>query len=269
MAAISLQSAKIIEVGSFYLTSAALASLAVTLFLIFLAWRLRKTAGIVPTRLQSFFEVIASPFQEMLLTAYSSEKRARKYLPFYLTLVLFILVANQFSVIPLVNSILAGEATLFKTATSDFSQTVALALVSIAAAHIIAFTTSPLRHIGNFIKVKPFFKVRNFADFGNACLDFFLGLLDIIGELAKVVSLSARLFGNVFAGEVMVVVIAGISFYTQFLIPVPFLVLSIFSGLVQAYVFASLSLQFMALTINSVADEENPTQELSAKPSAL
>ena len=54
--------------------------------------------------------------------------------------------------------------------------------------------------------------------------------MDIVGEFAKIVSLAARLFGNVFAGEVMVAVISGLSAYTQFVVPLPFYVLSIFSG---------------------------------------
>ena len=94
--------------------------------------------------------------------------------------------------------------------------------------------------------------MKSFADLPNVLLQLFLGVLNIIGELAKVISLSARLFGNIFAGEVMVGVIAGLSFYTMFFVPIPFIFLSIFSGIVQAFVFSYLSLSFMSDIIKSV-----------------
>jgi F-type H+-transporting ATPase subunit a len=97
-------------------------------------------------------------------------------------------------------------------------------------------------------------------DFFTAFVEAFVGLLNIVGEMAKVVSLAARLFGNVFAGNVMVVVIIGLSAFTQFLVPIPFLVLSIFSGLVQAFVFTLLSIQFIALSIDGAMDEEEESQ---------
>ena len=84
-----------------------------------------------------------------------------------------------------------------------------------------------------------------------------LGLLDIIGELAKVISLSARLFGNILAGELIILIIAGLAAFTPFFIPIPFFVLSIFSGVVQTFVFVLLSIGFMSTTINSVKDEAN------------
>jgi F-type H+-transporting ATPase subunit a len=110
----------------------------------------------------------------------------------------------------------------------------------------------PLKHIGNFIKVKQFFKIKSLKDLPMAFLDFFLGLLDIVGEVAKLASLSTRLFGNIFAGMVIIMIIQGLSAYSQFLAPVPFLVLSTLSGFVQAFVFAMLSILFVSSSINAV-----------------
>jgi len=100
------------------------------------------------------------------------------------------------------------------------------------------------------------FKVRSVAGLLKALLDIFLGFMDIIGELAKIVSLSARLFGNVFAGEAMVAVITGISAYTQFIVPMPFYILSAFSGLIQALVFAILALSFISGMHNSIRSQK-------------
>lgn len=80
-------------------------------------------------------------------------------------------------------------------------------------------------------------------------LDIFLGVMDIISELAKIISISARLFGNIIAGEIIGVVMV---FLVPFIVPIPFFVLSLFSGVIQAFVFALLSMQFIAGSIEGV-----------------
>ncbi|HMR01506.1 MAG TPA: F0F1 ATP synthase subunit A, partial [Candidatus Gracilibacteria bacterium] len=122
----------------------------------------------------------------------------------------------------------------------------------------------------NFIKIGSILKIRKPADVGQALLDIFLGLLDIVGELAKVISLSARLFGNIFAGEVMVVVIASLSVFTRYIVPVPFYLLGLLSGLIQALVFAVLSLSFIAGMHNTIEEAvEQGKEEKSKKKKAL
>lgn len=248
----TLRATPIVMLGDFPITNSVLAAFLITLIIISLVVFIKKGASLVPTRLQLGMEIITSFFLDSLRTAFGSEQRARKYLPLFLSIFIFLVIANQFSVIPLVTSIIASGGNLLRVPTSDWSQTITLALIVVVGAHLIALSISPLRHIGNFIKIKSFFKVRSFSDFGNAFLEFFLGLMDIISEFAKVISISARLFGNIFAGEIMVAIIASIAVFTQFIVPVPFMILSIFSGFVQAFVFTLLSLQFMTATITSV-----------------
>ena len=78
----------------------------------------------------------------------------------------------------------------------------------------------------------------------------FVGIIEVIGEVAKVASLSFRLFGNVFAGEVL---LASMSAILAYGIPIPFLFLEILVGLIQALIFAMLILTY--LTINTTAEE--------------
>lgn len=249
----SLRSQNIIEFGSFHVTNSVAASFVVSLLVVAIAILAVRNASLVPTRMQLFIEMLIEIFLGMLVTAYGSRKRALKYLPYTVTLFLFLMIANQFSSLPVLASLKAGDGSLFRTSPSDWSQTIALAIVSLGSAHLIALSAAPLGHIGNFIKLGNFFRIRKVSDLANALLEFFLGLLDIVGEFAKFISMSARLFGNVFAGEVLVAVIGGVSAYTQFIVPIPFLGLGIFSGFVQAFVFTLLSIQFMAGTITSVA----------------
>lgn len=226
----------------------------------------RLTMKIVPTRLQVVLEMLIGYFYDALTDAFGSQKRAMKYLPYIMTLFLLLGVMNQFSVFPLVSSlVIEGETNLFRVATSDWSLTLALALITVIGSQIIAFVAHPIRHLGNYFKFHVFLKVRSPMDFFMACIDFALGFLDIISEIAKVISLSARLFGNILAGEVLMVIIVGLSAYTQFFLPIPFVILSIFSGFVQAFVFAFLSLQFMSGVITAVDSPTSPEEKPQAQ----
>jgi F-type H+-transporting ATPase subunit a len=142
------------------------------------------------------------------------------------------------------------------TPTSHLSMTLALTFIVLGVTHLTALYLRPIKYIGNFIKIGPIVKARSLSQLGQAIFDFVLGLLDIIGEIAKVISLSCRLFGNMLAGELMVVVIAGLSMYTQFFAPIPFLILGLLSAVVQALVFALLSLNYISMAISSVEDEK-------------
>jgi len=264
MQEISLQPPPILEFGAFHITNAGLGNIVATLLMVALFIYFLRNAKLIPGRIQNLIEIVVEMFMDLLVNAHGSKKEAKKFLPYYVTLFIFLTIANQFSVFPIINQLVTGEgSTFFRTPPADYGLPIALPLITFITSHILALKISPLRHIGNFIKIAPLFKARTPGQFANALLELFLGVLDIIGEFGKVVSLSSRLFGNVFAGEVMVAVIAGIAFWTGYLLPIPFIVLSIFSGFVQAYVFAVLSLQYIAGAINSVQDENEEKTELA------
>jgi len=250
---VSLPSHNIIEIGSFHVTNSVLAAFLCTAFIIILILLARRKAGIIPTKMQSVFEAIITFFLSSLEDAFGTKERARKYLPLFLTFILLIAIANQFSIIPLVMNIkLEGGATLFRVPTSDWSMTIALAIVAIVGSHILALTIRPFKHIGHYFRFQYIWKARKVTDFLNAFLEIFIGILEVIGEFAKIISLSARLFGNIFAGEVMVVMIGAIASFTQFIFPMPFIGLGIFVGFVQAYVFTLLTMQFMGGSIKAL-----------------
>ena len=240
-------------VEGFAISNAMISAYAVLLIMVVFMVVLKSRLSLVPGRTQVAMEGLLTFFYDGLVDAYGSEKRAAKHLPLILGLFLFIMIANQFTIIPFVQTIMTeGGDPFFRNPTAHFSLPIALALIVFGVSHVIAFTTAPIKHIGNFIKIGMFLKVRSVKDFLNALLENFLAILDIIGEVAKVVSLAARLFGNVFAGGVMVAVITGLSAYTQFVVPLPFWVLSIFSGFIQALVFAILAMAFISGMAKSV-----------------
>lgn len=118
---------------------------------------------------------------------------------------------------------------LFRGATADLNMTLALALIAFFAIQYYGFKELGLSYLKKFINFK-------------SPIDFFIGVLEIVSEFSKIISFAFRLFGNIFAGEVLLAVIA-------FLIPVlasfPFLLLEIFVGVIQALVFALLTSVFV------------------------
>lgn len=253
---ISLPARALFNIGPLPITDALLGAILVSVTLVLFSLLAVKRFSIVPTRLQIFLEMIAEYLLEQLEQAFGSEAEARKFFPLIMTLLLFIVIANQFTLIPLIFDITYNGVDVLRQPTSDLAGTIALSLLVIGLSHVLALRISPLRHLSNFFPVHKLMKVRSFGDLFNAGVDFFIGFLNIIGEFAKVVSLAARLFGNVFAGNVMVAVIASLFAFTLYIFPIPFIILSVFSGFIQAFVFMLLSMQFIAMTIDGAKPEE-------------
>lgn len=237
------------EVSGFTVTNTMTATVVTTLIVFIFALAVRRKAGIVPSRMQVIFEDIFMLFFTQLEDAVG-EKKARLIAPLVVTLFMFVIVANSFILIPIVGSFVTEHGHFFRTPTTDYSLTIALALITMGAAHLIAFAASPLQHVGNYIRIKPLFQIltgkKPVGELFNAGIELFLGVLEILGDIIKVISLGTRLFGNLVAGEVVIIVISGLMFATQFVAPIPFIILASFAGLIQAFVFTLLSTIFIS-----------------------
>jgi F-type H+-transporting ATPase subunit a len=93
-----------------------------------------------------------------------------------------------------------------------------------------------------------------------AVVEFFIGLIEIVGEFAKTLSLSLRLFGNIFAGEVLMTVMLGLFSY---ILPIPFIFLEILVGAIQATVFAMLTLAFLVVATMGHGEEGHESEHKS------
>lgn len=254
---ISLSSDVIFSLWGIPFTNSVLAGFLCSFVIIIIAIIIRIGAGIIPTRRQLAFEMIVDMFQGGITTAFGSEKRGNTMMYVFLTIFFFLLVANQFFVFPLINQLVVemknhGEVAhvaLFRLPTTDLSLPFALAASLILGGHLWAFISHPFRYLGHIIRVKGFFTLKSPGDIPLVFVELFLGLMEVISECAKIVSLSARLFGNLFAGEVMYLVIVALVAYIA---PIPIVVLALLTGLVQAFVFVTLSYQFMGTTVTSV-----------------
>lgn len=230
---VSFAAEPIVSLGFFSVTNAFLDTLLVDTFLIGLVIALNKQIKLIPGILQNILEMVIKTFYE--LTESVAGKNASKIFPYFMSFFIFILIANWTGLIPGISSIGFYKdhklIPFFRAATSDLNVTLALALISAVATHIMSITTIGIKqYLGRFVSLNPIY--------------MFVGLLEIVSEITKIVSLSFRLFGNIFAGEIVLITVSTIF---AFLFPLPFLMLEIVVGLIQALVFGMLTMAFMAI----------------------
>jgi F-type H+-transporting ATPase subunit a len=151
-----------------------------------------------------------------------------------------------------------GNVAVFRSVMSDYGLVFLMTMISVIIIQIAAVAVNgPLRYISkffNFGKIRDFFLSVTKGKFQPALLaqgflDIFLGFMDLVGEIAKVFSLSFRLFGNMFAGEVLGAVTL---FLAPFFMPLPFMFLGLLTAFVQAFVFSVLTLVFINMASESL-----------------
>jgi len=238
---ISLKAEELFNIGSFNLTNGFLLALIVSAILIVFAVIFRGKIKLVPGMVQGAVEMLIEMFLGMMAGVLGSKEKAEKYLPLVLTIFLFILLSNWMGVLPGVGSILYNEAgskvPLFRSPAADLNFTLAFAVMAVLVTNFFGIT------------IVGFFKhFKKFINFSNP-INFFVGILEFLSEMAKFISFSFRLFGNIFAGEVLLTIMF---FLLPYIVPIPFMVLELFFGAIQAFVFAMLTLVFLTLHTTKV-----------------
>lgn len=234
---ITLAAETIAHIGSFPITNTLLVTFGATIVLSVLAVLTSLRVATVPSGLQNVFEVVIETILGM--SEEIANSRARIFFPFIATFFLFIMTSNWLGLLPGFGTIGFNEihegkeifVPLLRSINADLNTTLALALISAVVTHFFA-----IKYLGWGNYLKKWFSLNP--------IFLFVGVLELVGELTKVVSLSFRLFGNIFAGEIVLATIAGIF---AFVAPLPFYFLEIIVGFVQAAVFMMLTLTFMAI----------------------
>lgn len=252
------------EIAGFPVTNVLLWMVFITIALVIVSLLIVRNLKFVPGLWQNIFEVLFEGGWDFIRTTVGSEKKTSRLFPLVFTLFIFILVCNLFVFIPGQAALFLehGESRIpvFRAVMSDYGLIFMMTMVTVITAQIVAIIASgPFGYIGrffNFKGVKEFFVLLfkgkfTFGALFQGFLDFFLGLMELVGELAKIFSLSFRLFGNIFAGEVLAMVMF---FLAPFIMPLPFLFLALLAAFVQAFVFSVLTLVFinMASEIETV-----------------
>lgn len=233
---ISLAAERILSLGPLIVTNSLLATwitMAVLMLIIFSTRRLQ----LVPGRWQSMIEIVIGGLYELFSSVVGAN--IQKFFPLIATLFIFILTANWLGLLPGFGSIgilaeVHGQEEfipIFRGPTADLNTTLALALIAVVAIQYYGLATLGRVYLARFINL-------------SNPINFFVGLLETVLEFAKIISFAFRLFGNIFAGEVLLTVIA---FLIPIFAPLPFLFLEVFVGIIQALVFSLLTAVFLAL----------------------
>lgn len=242
------------RIGTFLgvpITNTLLTSWFVMACLILFAVILRRKLTLIPGKLQLTIEWLVDFVLDYMAETLESRDLAMRYLPLILTIFFFVLLTNWIEFIPGVGSIgwfgPAGGTSdftpLFRSASTDLNFTLALAAISFMVIEISGILlVGTLKYIGRFV------------NFRAGAIGFMVGIIDIFSELARLISFSFRLFGNIFAGEVMVAVII---YFMPWGLPVPLQLFEVFVGFIQAAIFALLTLFFIKIAISEHEEAEH------------
>ncbi len=248
----------ITHIGQFPITNTLLMAWLVMSTLIIIGYFATTHLSLRPGKLQNATEFILETMYDLCTSV--SPTYGRTFLPIVVTFFLFIITANWFGLVPGLNAIglnmhVADKIEfipLFRSAASDLNTTLAFALISVVLTQYFG-----IRFKGLYGYIRHFFHNPLHGGIAFVLLGLFIGvfvgMLEVVSEFVKVVSLSFRLFGNVYAGEVVIHTISGLSSYIA---PVPFLLLETIVGAVQAVVFALLSLVFFSIISEKPVVEE-------------
>jgi F-type H+-transporting ATPase subunit a len=269
--------------GDFYLVNT-LPTLALTLILILVivyftnrSLKRSERSDLIPSGIGNLMEAFFELLYNMTEGATGS-KTVKVVFPWFATIMFYVLFANLLKLIPGFESvgvlhqaaeghsvqslgafanILPGKVEngfvlvpFFRGISVDLNFTLALALISVVMTQVVGIRARGLGYFDKFFNVRNMFKVPFFG-----AMDFLVGLLEVISELSKIISFAFRLFGNMFAGVVLVAIIA--SLLGRFVIlPSMLMLFEVFIGVIQAFVFGMLTMVFMAQAVQGHGHEE-------------
>ncbi|MBV9708133.1 MAG: F0F1 ATP synthase subunit A [Chloroflexi bacterium] len=277
----------IFHIGAFPVTNTLLGTWMVILILAALFFFGTRRRDLIPSGLQNFMEWIVEFLLGLVENVTGKDeqgkRKAKTFFPLVATLFIFILLANLIDVFPGVDTVGAINTAVLaqmhatnpygpflfgnisnaiipwiRPATTDLNLNFAMSLIVVITSQVVGFSTlGPAEHLSKYFNFRSLFKF-NFGGF----IEFFVGLLDIISEIARVLSLAFRLFGNIFAGSVVLAVFA---FLLPFLADVIFIPFELFVAFVQALIFSLLTLIFLQLATIGHGPEPESEHEARAE----
>jgi len=278
---IQIQPEVIFTIFGFPITNTLLGTWISSIALILLFYFGTRKRELIPSGLQNAVEWIVE-YLLNLTESVAGKVKAKKFFPLVAAFFVFILFCNLLDVFPGVDTIgsvnlaalrsahLSPPTTFFllgeysdklipwvRPGTSDLNLTLALALVSVIVTQIFGFTT-----LGAKQQLSKYFNFKVLFTHGfQGPIEFFVGLIELVTEISRILSFSFRLFGNIFAGSAVLAVFA---YILPFISDVVFIPLELFVAFVQALIFALLTLVFLEIGTSSheYAEEETEKEAL-------
>ncbi len=241
---ISIAAEKLFSFGTFPVTNAFLIGAIVSGALMLVTRRIVEHWKEVPTGAQNVLEIIVESLLDLVESVTQDRKQALQFFPLIATIFLFVLCSNWAGLLPGLGTVgithgEAGHATIIpflRSTSADLNFTLALSLIVVLTIQFTGIAAMGIVKYGKKFFISPFHKPYGI---GTA-----VGILELVSEVGKTISFTFRLFGNVFAGEVLLTVMLHL---VPYFLPLPFLFLEIFVGFIQAVVFAMLTLVFLKM----------------------
>lgn len=233
----------VFTVGGISITNSILygwiASLLIVVLLVAVARRVsvRPKGGLV-----QFIEAGTDFVSNLVETSFNDRRVGRKYVPFFVTIFFFVLLSNWLGLAPGVgDSFAVGETPVLRAFTADLNGTLAIGIFVMITVYIAS-----IREIGGFGKYMRHF----FLGSPLNPLYLFIGILEIFTDLTRVLSLSLRLFLNVAIGEIIIAVFAYLGGIVAPVTALPFVLIELFVGALQAYIFTLLAIMYLSIAVN-------------------
>jgi F-type H+-transporting ATPase subunit a len=223
---ISIAGEKVFEVFGISVTNTFILSLIISIGVFIFAFLSLRKSKITPKGLQNFWEFLLESLYNFFQSITGDIKKTKEIFPLAGTLFILILFCNLIELIPGL-----GIFHFLRSPSSDLNFTFALALLSIASVNFLV-----IKNLG-FLSYSKKFVSKN-------PVLLFAGVLEGVGEFTRIISLAFRLFGNLFAGEILLMVI---SYLFAYVLPLPFLALEILVGFIQALIFPTLIVIFYTI----------------------
>jgi F-type H+-transporting ATPase subunit a len=252
----------------FPITNSIVGAWVTIIFLVLFSWAISRRLRLIPSRLQSVFEFLLGSLYDFCKSV-AGEENGRKFFPLVATLFLFVAFNAWLSLIPGFGSIEilnpeGHHVHLFRGANTDINIPLALALVSFTAVLFFGLKTLGFRYLEQYFNFRQFVSgfgklIRGELKAGlNGILlgiiDLFVSGLELLSHLIRIVSLTLRLFGNMTAGEILLLVTA---FLIPWLFALPFYGLELLVGFLQALIFAGLTLVFLTMATAGHGEESH------------
>jgi len=250
--AVHVAPAGVLQIGSLTVTNSMLYGWICTLFIsIVLIWTAHRVTIKPKGGFIQYVEVGVDFISNLVEDSFDNKKIGRKYVPFFVTIFFFILFNNWLGLLPIVGEgFRRGNFPLLRPFTGDLNGTLAMGAVTMLVVYVAS-----IRESGGLINYLKHFFVGNPLN----PLFLFIGLLEMLTDLTRVISLSLRLFLNVTIGEILITVFAYLGHFLAPLTALPFTLLEVLVAALQAYIFTILGTMYLAVAVNGASEHADKT----------
>jgi F-type H+-transporting ATPase subunit a len=251
----------VFHIGSWPIANSSIMILVIVVMVVILGVVISRKFKLRPGKFQSVIEILYEKMKELVGQITASKRHTDMLFPLIGSIFIYLGISNVIGLIPGLTNIEYGGQPIFRTPTADINTTLGMAFAMIVLIQFISLKDWGVRgYLGKYFQFKQVYQgFRKGLGKGiEAVIEFFVGLLDIISELAKIISLSLRLFGNIYAGEVLAVLVLGAVVY---LLPALWLTVNAFFSVIQAMVFGSLVTAYYMIALKPRDEKEKQNVE--------